>query len=190
MLHTVLHAPYRMQVTEQYDLAKPTKVMRRDLRPGDATTTAERLESGIKVVAAWKGQLAGELEERYELRYATVSSTAGSTAGGTTGGTEVELAVTSTIRIGGRSESATQVYRRQAGVTSREAFVKVCDRVWLTERLALFFLEWSDRPARVCFWGAHHAARVHGLSCARQRTEAHTLSVQCNTCAHARCLRS
>ena len=75
------------QVTESYDLARPTKNMRRDLRSGDAHATATALDAGVLVSATFGAPFVGTMEERYELRHRA----------GCPG--EVEMAVTSGIKV-------------------------------------------------------------------------------------------
>lgn len=99
------------KVTEAYDLARPVVMMRRDLRPGQATATAGLGAHGVTVAASWSAPFAGRFEEAYELR-----------DGGST------LEVTSTISVGTTSATTVQVYRRQARGMKREHLLSASER--------------------------------------------------------------
>ena len=94
----------QFKVTENYDLTKPSKVMRRDLRSGQATATASMLSdgSGICLDVSFGQPFPGRLEEVYQL-----------VAPG-------EMHVTSTIFVGDKSVAVTQVYLLQNGLSKQE----------------------------------------------------------------------
>ncbi|KXZ48621.1 hypothetical protein GPECTOR_26g524 [Gonium pectorale] len=88
------------RVSEKSLFGQPTTMTRRDLRDpltGRQTSVATRVPGGVVVDMSWGAPLAGSLREEY-----VVSEDGGS------------LAVTSSLRIGERAASATQVYRRSA----------------------------------------------------------------------------
>ncbi|GIL77303.1 hypothetical protein Vretimale_3040 [Volvox reticuliferus] len=83
------------RVTEKIRFDATTTMMRRDLRSGRQSAQATRIPGGVVVDMVWEAPLAGSLKEEY------LASEDGNA-----------MAVTSTIRIGPRTASATQVYRR------------------------------------------------------------------------------
>jgi hypothetical protein len=94
----------QFKVTEAYDLTKPSKVMRRDLRSGQATAIADMLPdgSGIVLDVSFGLPFPGKLKEVYKL----VSPG--------------EMHVTSTIYVGDQSAAVNQVYLLQTGLSKQE----------------------------------------------------------------------
>lgn len=94
----------QFKVTEQYDLTKPSKVMRRDLRSGQATAVANMLPdgSGIILDVSFGQPFPGKLQEVYKLI------------------SPGEMHVTSTIFVGDQSAAVNQVYLLQTGLSKQE----------------------------------------------------------------------
>ncbi|KAG1665981.1 hypothetical protein FOA52_010079 [Chlamydomonas sp. UWO 241] len=109
-VHHLTMIPY-FKVTEKYDLERPCKVMRRDLRSGHATADARWTgdRRGVALDVAFGAPFPGRLVEVYHSPEADV------------------MHVTSTIHVRDRSVAVIQVYTRDRALT-KEQLLRASER--------------------------------------------------------------